>query len=137
MATSESTSTLKTEAPAAGWQEQFKQRFQALTLNQRIMFGLGLLVMVGLLAFSVLSTRSQQGFKVLYSNVSDADGASIIASLQQMNVPYQFTEGGGAIMVPQSAVYETRLKLAGQGLPKGGNVGFELLENQKLIGACL
>ncbi|MCE2775932.1 MAG: flagellar M-ring protein FliF [Burkholderiaceae bacterium] len=95
------------------------------------MFGLGLLVMAGLLVFSALSSRSHQGFKVLYSNVSDADGAAIIASLQQMNVPYQFTEGGGAIMVPQSSVYETRLKLAGQGLPKGGNVGFELLENQK------
>jgi flagellar M-ring protein FliF len=48
-----------------------------------------------------------------------------------MNVPYQFTEGGGAITVPQGMVYETRLKLAGQGLPKAGNVGFELLENQK------
>jgi len=29
-------------------------------------------------------------------------------------------------------VHDTRLKLAGQGLPKGGFVGFELLENQKL-----
>jgi flagellar M-ring protein FliF len=48
-----------------------------------------------------------------------------------MNVPYQFTEGGAAITVPQALVYETRLKLAGQGLPKAGNVGFELLENQK------
>jgi flagellar M-ring protein FliF len=131
MATSESTSPPLTEALSSSWQSQIQQRFQALSLNQRIMFGLGLLVMAGLLVFSALSTRSQQGFKVLYSNVSDADGAAIIASLQQMNVPYQFTEGGGAIMVPQSSVYETRLKLAGQGLPKGGNVGFELLENQK------
>ncbi len=131
MATSESTSSPLTEALSAGWQSQLRQRFQALSLNQRIMFGLGLLVIAGLLVFSAMSSRSQQGFRVLYSNVSDADGASIIASLQQMNVPYQFTEGGGAIMVPQSAVYETRLKLAGQGLPKGGNVGFELLENQK------
>ena len=131
MATSESTSPPLTEALSASWQSQIQQRFQALSLNQRIMFGLGLLVMAGLLVFSALSSRSHQGFKVLYSNVSDADGAAIIASLQQMNVPYQFTEGGGAIMVPQSSVYETRLKLAGQGLPKGGNVGFELLENQK------
>ncbi len=131
MATSESTSPPLTEALAPNWQAQIKQRYQALSLNQRIMVGLGLMVMAGLLVFSALSSRSQQGFKVLYSNVSDADGAAIIASLQQMNVPYQFTEGGGAIMVPQSSVYETRLKLAGQGLPKGGNVGFELLENQK------
>jgi flagellar M-ring protein FliF len=68
---------------------------------------------------------------VLFTNVNEGDGASIIAALQQMNVPYQFTEGGAAIKVPQAMVYETRLKLAGQGLPKAGNVGFELLENQK------
>lgn len=131
MATSESTSSPLTEALSPGWQSQIKQRFQAMSLNQRVMFGLGVVVIAALLVFSAISTRSQQGFRVLYSNVSDADGAAIIASLQQMNVPYQFTEGGAAIMVPQSAVYETRLKLAGQGLPKAGNVGFELLENQK------
>ena len=131
MATSDSTSPSLSEAWTTGWQAQIKQRFLALSTSQRLLWGVGLLVMVALLAFSVVSTRSQQGFRVLFANVSDADGAAIVASLQQMNVPYQFTEGGGAIMVPQSVVYETRLKLAGQGLPKGGNVGFELLENQK------
>jgi flagellar M-ring protein FliF len=49
-----------------------------------------------------------------------------------MNVPYKFAEGGTAILVPANQVYEARLKLASQGLPKGGNVGFELMENQKL-----
>ena len=34
-------------------------------------------------------------------------------------------------MVPADLVYQTRLKLASMGLPKSGNVGFELLENQK------
>jgi len=69
---------------------------------------------------------------VLFSSVNERDGAAIVAALQQMNVPYKFTEGGAAILVPESTVYETRLRLAGQGLPKAGNVGFELLENQKM-----
>ena len=83
------------------------------------------------LVFAFNSARSDQNFKVLFSNLSDADGASIVAALQQLNVPYEFTPGGGAIMVPKDQVYEIRLKLAGQGLPKAGNVGYELLENQK------
>jgi flagellar M-ring protein FliF len=49
-----------------------------------------------------------------------------------MNVPYKFAEGGSAILVPAAQVHEARLKLASQGLPKGGGVGFELMENQKL-----
>lgn len=74
----------------------------------------------------------QPDYRVLFSNFSDRDGGAIVASLQQMNVPYKFADGGGAILVPAAQVHEIRLKLAAQGLPKGGNVGFELMENQKL-----
>jgi len=74
----------------------------------------------------------QPDYRVLFSNFSDRDGGAIVASLQQMNVPYKFADGGGAILVPAEQVHEVRLKLASQGLPKGGNVGFELMENQKL-----
>ena len=70
-------------------------------------------------------------YRVLYSNLSDKDGGEIIASLQQMNVPYKFAEGGAALLVPADKVNEVRLKLASQGLPKGSLVGFELMENEK------
>ncbi len=48
-----------------------------------------------------------------------------------MNVPYKYNDGGSAILVPSNLIYDTRLKLASQGLPKGGTVGFELLDQQK------
>jgi flagellar M-ring protein FliF len=74
----------------------------------------------------------QPDYRILFSNFSDRDGGAIVASLQQLNIPYKFAEGGGAILVPANQVYDARLKLASQGLPKGGGVGFELMENQKL-----
>jgi flagellar M-ring protein FliF len=70
-------------------------------------------------------------YRVLFSNLSDRDGGAIIAQLSQMNVPYKFTDGGGAIMVPSGKVYDTRLRLASLGLPKGGNTGFDLAGTQK------
>jgi flagellar M-ring protein FliF len=70
-------------------------------------------------------------YRVLYANMSDRDGGAIIAAIQQMNVPYKFVDGSGAIMVPSDKVHEVRLRLAGQGLPKGGPSGFELMENPK------
>ncbi len=70
-------------------------------------------------------------YKVLYSNLGDRDGGAVIASLQQMNIPYKFAEGGGALLVPANLVHDTRLRLASQGLPKGGLVGFELMEGQR------
>jgi len=112
--------------------EQIKDRFNALTMRQK--FGLGgaiAFLFAVLLAISI-SGDNKSSYKVLFSNLNDPDAAAIVASLQQLNVPYKFSEGGGALMVPERSVYETRLKLAGQGLPKSGSVGFELLENQKL-----
>lgn len=111
--------------------EQLRQRLASLTLNQRIGAGAAVLALLIAIVLSFNAARPGQDYKVLFSNVSDTDGAAIVAALQQMNVPYEFTPGGAAIMVPQNQVYETRLKLAGQGLPKAGNVGYELLENQK------
>ena len=70
-------------------------------------------------------------YRVLYANLSDRDGGAIIESLQQQNIPYKFAEGGGALLVPSNLVHEVRLRLASQGLPKGGTVGFELMESQK------
>ncbi|PHM29317.1 flagellar basal-body MS-ring/collar protein FliF [Xenorhabdus budapestensis] len=70
-------------------------------------------------------------YRVLYSNLSDKDGGEIVTQLTQMNVPYRFAENGSAIMIPTDKVHEIRLKLAQQGLPKGGAAGFELLDKEK------
>lgn len=71
-------------------------------------------------------------YRVLFGNVSDRDGGAIIAQLTQMNVPYRFAEGGGAILVPADRVHEARLRLASQGLPKGSAVGFESMDSPRL-----
>jgi flagellar M-ring protein FliF len=69
-------------------------------------------------------------YRVLYGNLPDRDGGAVVASLQQMNIPYKFADGG-ALMVPAAQIHETRLRLAAVGLPKSGPLGFELMETQK------
>src|SRR5690554_2084065 len=70
-------------------------------------------------------------YKVLFSNLQDRDGGAIISALAQMNVPYQLTENGTAILVPADRVHETRLQLAQQGLPRSGEAGFELIDQTR------
>lgn len=70
-------------------------------------------------------------YRVLYNNLSDQDGGAIVTQLTQMNIPYRYSENGSAILVPDDKVYDLRLRLAQQGLPKGGAVGFELLDKEK------
>lgn len=102
-----------------------------LSSGQMIGLMLGLSAAIALISGAWMWSQTPD-YRVLYSNLSDRDGGAIINSLQQMNVQYKMAEGGGAILVPSGQVYEIRLRLASQGLPKGSVVGFELMENQKL-----
>ena len=72
----------------------------------------------------------QVDWKILYVNLSDKDGGSVIAQLSQMNIAYKHSEGG-AILVPADKVHEIRLRLATQGLPKGSGVGYELMDTSR------
>ena len=98
--------------------------------GQRLRWGgLAALVVVGVAAAALF--YRQPDYKLLFSNLGDKDGGAIVAQLTQMNVPYKYTEGGGAILIPADRVHDVRLKLATQGLPKGSVTGFELMENSK------
>ena len=103
---------------------------EQLRANPKLPLMIGASAAVAVAAALLLWSRAPD-YGVLYSNLSDRDGGAIIASLQQMNIPYKFAEGGGALLVAANKVPEARLKLASQGLPKGGTVGFELMDNQK------
>lgn len=95
--------------------------------------GLGAVIALTLAVMvSVFLWSSQPQYRTLFSNYSDKDGGAIVAALQQLAIPYQFSETGNAILVPADRLHDARLKLATQGLPKGANSGFELMENQKL-----
>lgn len=109
---------------------RMREALARLTNQQKILLMVALAAIVAVVAGSALYSR-QPEFKVLFSNLSERDGGAIITSLEQLNIPYRFPEGGGAILIPAEKVHEVRLRLATQGLPKGGSVGFELMENQK------
>lgn len=75
--------------------------------------------------------NSAPDYKVLFSNLSERDAGTVSTTLQQMNVPYK-TEANGTLLVPADQVYDLRFKLAAQGIPRGGAVGFEVMDSPKL-----
>ncbi|KRB17203.1 flagellar basal-body MS-ring/collar protein FliF [Achromobacter sp. Root170] len=80
---------------------------------------------------AVVMWSSEPKYKVLFSNLDDRDGGAIVTALGTMNVPYRYNENGTALLVPADRVYDARLQLASQGLPRGGSVGFELMDNAR------
>lgn len=107
------------------------EKFNELPNQKKIGFMFATAAIIALLIGAWMWSQTPD-YRMLYANISDdQDGGAIINALQQMNVPYKFDRDGSTIMVPGNQVHEVRLRLASQGLPKGGLAGFELLENQK------
>ncbi|NEG63876.1 flagellar basal body M-ring protein FliF [Pantoea agglomerans] len=121
-------------ASTAAITEQEKKGFgdllARLRANPRIPLIVAAAAVVAIVIAMVLWAK-QPSYSVLYNNLTDEDGGAIVTQLTQMNIPYRFAENGGALMVPEANVHELRLRLAQQGLPKGGSVGFELLDKEK------
>jgi flagellar M-ring protein FliF len=111
----------------------FAQRLAGLDQAQKLRLGVGIVLFVAIGIIGLMMGR-QAEWRVLYANLPDKDGGAIVAQLNQMNVPYQHAAGGGAILVPADKVYDTRLKLASQGLPKGAVTGFELMDGANRFG---
>ncbi|WP_422845277.1 flagellar basal-body MS-ring/collar protein FliF [Acidovorax sp. M2(2025)] len=113
-------------SPAPNW----LQRLSALDRAQRMRLGVGAALLVAVAIAAIVMGR-QPDYRVLFANLSDKDGGAIVAQLSQMNVPYKYADGGGAILIPSDRVHDVRLRLATQGLPKGSVAGFELMESSK------
>ena len=122
-----------TALPAITVNPSFSQRLAGLEQGQKIRLAVGvvLFVMIGVVG---LVMGRQAEWRVLYANLADKDGGAIVAQLTTLNVPYKYAEGGGAILVPADKVYDTRLKLASLGLPKGAITGFELMDTANRFG---
>src|SRR5690606_38997777 len=94
-----------------------------------LQLGLGAAV-IAIIVVAALWSRPP-AYSVLFSNLDDRDGGTIVSTLTQQNIPYRFSENGSAILVPADSVHEVRMQLAAQGLPRGGNVGFELIDQAR------
>ncbi|WP_174875794.1 flagellar basal-body MS-ring/collar protein FliF [Vogesella oryzae] len=104
-------------------------RFNALPNNRKILLFAAVAAVLSI-AIALMAFNREPSYKILFTGLADRDGGQITASLQQMNIPYQLGDGG-VISVPSDKVYDARLRLASQGLPKAGGVGFELMDKQK------
>jgi flagellar M-ring protein FliF len=108
--------------------KQFLKLINSLPLSKKIsMIFVIVLVMTGFALMFLWA--NQENYKVLFSNLSQKDGNIIVTDLKKKNIPYKIEANGTMILVPAEKVYELRLSMAGEGLPNGGNVGFEIFDH--------
>src|ERR1700743_3260879 len=93
-------------------------------------------VAFALIAFFVfvVARLTTPGYGLLYSGLDPSDSSSIVQRLDAQNIPYQLKADGAEIMVPQDQVTKLRLALAGEGIPSGGSIGYEIFDRADALG---
>ncbi|RJQ47221.1 MAG: flagellar basal body M-ring protein FliF [Gammaproteobacteria bacterium] len=107
--------------------------FLRLPVVRQLGLLMGLAVSVALGVGAVLWSQ-EPSYRPLFTGLADKDSAQIVDALQKVNTPYKVEAATGAILVPADRIYDLRLKLAGQGLPKGTAGGFEIMQEQQGFG---
>lgn len=106
---------------------QFKEVYSKMSLVQKLSI-IGAAIAVIISATVLIIWANKPIYKTLYSNLSSDDAAQVVEKLKEQRIPYKIKDNGKTIEVPQNTVYETRLSLAREGVPKGGGAGFELFD---------
>jgi flagellar M-ring protein FliF len=99
---------------------------------------LAVLGITGIVAATLLFIMFRVGAEeraLLYSDLSAADAAAVTEGLTQAGIEYQLSPDGGTVYVPRSQVGDARMRLAAEGLPGQGSVGYEIFDNQDALGA--
>ena len=111
--------------------KQITDRFLALPQGQKLAI---LVLAAGGIAslFAMSLWLKTPDYQLLYSKLTPADAAKIVEVLKSDKIAYELSQGGQTIHIPANVIYETRLKLASEGLPEGGEVGMEIFEDSSL-----
>ena len=118
--------------------EQFGNIFSGLSgiffqMNTRQKTELFMITLMTIAVFSLIvwwAGRTQ--FEVLFYDMSSSEIGTVIEKLKESNVSYKLENGGTKILVPTDQVQELRLKLARQGLPESGLIGYEIFDKSNL-----
>ncbi len=106
---------------------QLQTLVTGLSWVQRISIVAAALAVVGGIA-ALTHYRNEGDFRPLYTAMAPEDGAPVVQKLRESGVDYRLADGGATVLVPSARLAESRLTLAGAGLPKSGRVGFELFD---------
>jgi flagellar M-ring protein FliF len=103
------------------------RQLTAYTRTQKIGLAASGVLVIGLL-WAAVHFANRIDYQLLYSELDPAEAQAIVQKLQNANVAYELSEDGRSIKVQADKLSETRIKLASEGLPSSGRIGFEIFD---------
>jgi len=100
---------------------------------RQIVFLFAIAASVAIGVYVVLWSQTPS-YGLLYGSLSGQDVSQVLEALQKAGIDYKVDDNSGAVLVPSARVYEARMKLAAEGLPKSANNGFAILQEEQGLG---
>src|SRR5690606_29781044 len=104
-----------------------RERVAEFTLPQKTFAVLALAGIIAVVALLV-SVLTRTTWVPLFSGLSGQDASAIVEQLESEGVPYQLSNGGSTILVPEEHVHDQRITAAAGGLPGDSSGGYSLLD---------
>jgi flagellar M-ring protein FliF len=91
-----------------------------------------LLVVCAIVGSLLVQWARRPDMRLLYQELSPSEASQITEKISEQAIPYTLRDGGTAVYVPKSRVYQLRLDLAKEGLPVGDQTGYKLFDEEKI-----
>ncbi|MFN3694184.1 MAG: flagellar basal-body MS-ring/collar protein FliF, partial [Ignavibacterium sp.] len=111
--------------------EALASALNSLSLQQKVLIG-GTAVITMVLIIILVTMMNEPSYSVLYANLTQQDASKVVEHLSAQKIPYKIEDNGTVIKVPKDKLYETRLELAGKGIPTSGTIGYELFDKSTM-----
>ncbi|HBZ54379.1 MAG TPA: flagellar M-ring protein FliF, partial [Syntrophobacteraceae bacterium] len=110
--------------------QQFRNSFQRFSGTQKLVALTAAALVIASVAYLVYFIN-QVEYVSLFGRLAESDTAAVAEALKKNKISYRLSDTG-TVMVPRDQLYDVRLSLATEGIPRGGGAGFELFDQQKL-----
>jgi flagellar M-ring protein FliF len=107
----------------------FKEFFSGLDATKKMGFIL-VACFIAAAMTGIIIWASKTRYDVLYSDLNKEDGRKIAIILEEKKIPYQFSNEGKTISIPEDLVGVWRLEIAKLGTSFSGTVGYEVFDKQ-------
>lgn len=109
--------------------QNFVEFFVSLDFNRRIaLIILGSLILTSIVWLLIWASKTQ--YKLLYTDLTKEDAATISQMLKTGGISYQVKDDGKSIYVPEDMVDIWRLEIAKKGVDFSSTIGYEVFDQQ-------
>lgn len=109
---------------------QFREFFKNLGPTKRLSV-IAVTVIAAAAILTMLFMASGKDYVPLFTNIPTEQVSTIVAKLNEKNIPFQLRDGGKTVAIPKELLHSTQMTLMSEiGSPKMGSIGLEIFDKQ-------